>query len=147
VALGRGVRTQEARAVEIARPRAGSEDGKRAVSARSGAHGRKGFGGEHPFIRWSRRTPESPRIGYAPLESQTKRWATESLIEGWFPFIGERHGCDVIGQSEGRPGGKRLVDDVNPAVTHATASARGSNPDSRWNGEVRLDPFPDRRPD
>ena len=41
--------------------------------------------------------PESPRIGYAPLESRTKRWATESLIEGWFPLpSGERIGCEVL---------------------------------------------------
>ncbi len=29
--------------------------------------------------------PESLIIGYAPLESRTKQWATESQIEGWFP--------------------------------------------------------------
>ena len=33
---------------------------------------------------------ESPRIGYAPLESQTKRWAMESPIEGSFPLSTRR---------------------------------------------------------
>ena len=38
--------------------------------------------------------PESLIIGYVPLESRTKQWATESQIEGWFPPPGgERHGC------------------------------------------------------
>ena len=36
-------------------------------------------------------------IGYAPRESRTKQWATESLIEGWFPPPGgERHGCKSL---------------------------------------------------
>jgi len=64
---------------------------------------RDGFGGEHPFNFWSRMIrPESPRIGYAPPESRTKRWAQESPIEGWFPLVGgEPCGCDVIRDAEG----------------------------------------------
>ena len=48
--------------------------------------------------------PESPRIGYAPLESRTKRWATESQIEGWFPlWSGERHGCERLSDCDTEP--------------------------------------------
>ena len=48
--------------------------------------------------------PESPRIGYAPLESRTKRWATESQIEGWFPPPGgERHGCEGLPDCDTEP--------------------------------------------
>jgi len=40
---------------------------------------------------WTQCPLESPGIGYAPAECRTKQWATESLIEGWFPpYRGER---------------------------------------------------------
>ena len=56
-----------------------------------------GYRGEHPSKSWSWiLDPESPRIGYAPLESRIKRWAKESPIEGWFPpRSGERQSCNV----------------------------------------------------
>ena len=48
--------------------------------------------------------PESPGIGYAPLESRTKRWAKESQIEGWFPlWSGERHGCEGLSDCDTEP--------------------------------------------
>ena len=39
---------------------------------------------------WARIRLESPRIGYAPPECRTMQWATESLIEGWFPHYHDR---------------------------------------------------------
>jgi len=58
---------------------------------------RDGYRGEHPSNFWSWiNDPESPRIGYAPLESRIKRWARESPIEGWFLLLSrERQGFAV----------------------------------------------------
>ena len=48
--------------------------------------------------------PESPGIGYTPLERRTKRWAKESQIEGWFPlWSGERHGCEGLPDCDAEP--------------------------------------------
>ena len=53
---------------------------------------RQRFGGEHPFVRWTRSPdrrhaggPKSPRIGYAPPENRMKLWPEEARIAGWFP--------------------------------------------------------------
>jgi len=58
--------------------------------------GSQRFRGEQPLKFLVRALgPESPRIGYAPLESRTKPWAEEPPIEGWFPLSsGEQIGCD-----------------------------------------------------
>ena len=55
------------------------------------------------FLGWAE-WPESPRIGYAPLESRTKRWAAEPQIEGWFPLSsGERYGCEGLSDCDAEP--------------------------------------------
>ena len=55
------------------------------------------------FLGWAR-WPESSGIGYAPLESRTKRWAKESQIGGWFPlWSGEGHGCEGLSDCDAEP--------------------------------------------
>ncbi len=55
------------------------------------------------FLGWAW-WPESPGIGYAPLESRTKRWANEPQIEGWFLLpSGEHHGCQGLSDCDTDP--------------------------------------------
>ena len=99
------------------------------------------------FLGWAAGS-ESPRIGYAPLESRTKRWAdVEPLIEGWFPLpSGERHGCDRLPGYDAEP---------EQRISHSALSTRsgisndadagGQDPEARRVGRVRLDRQPHRR--
>jgi hypothetical protein len=122
------------------------------------------LGGEHPFDFWSRVIhPESPRIGYAPPESRTKRWAQESPIEGWFPRgCGEPCGCDVIRDAKGERiashggpgrGGSSLslqraqscLPSVNPPGSSAEADAGCKTERIRWQGRSCLDILPHRK--
>ncbi len=88
--------------------------------------------------------PESPGIGYAPLESRTKRWATEPQIEGWFPLpSGERHGCDGLSDCDAEPASA-------PTLSRRTgnskqADACGKNMGRRRVVVVCLDLWPHRR--
>ncbi len=82
-----------------------------------------------------------------PWESRTKRWATEPLIEGWFPPpSGERHGCDRL------PGYDAELEERTPhlalskrAGTSTNADAGGQNMSLRRVRSVRLDRQPHRR--
>ena len=107
VAQRRGVRPEETGSDGVERARIG----KRGVeqSARDDGpdegeanrlQGRASIG----FLGWAAGS-ESPGIGYAPLESRTKRWAeAEPQIEGWFPPpSGERRGCDRLPGCDAEP--------------------------------------------
>ena len=91
--------------------------------------------------------PESPNIGYAPLVNRTKRWATESLIEGWFPLTsGERTGCEVVRNSIARPKlTHRLPRSKDQAKTGAAPDAGRHVPGAQRDGGVCLDRLPHRR--
>ncbi len=88
---------------------------------------------------------ESSGMGYAPLESRTKRWAdVEPLIEGWFPPpSGERHGCDRLpgcdAESEQRISHPPLS---NRSGVSRDADAGGQDLIRRRVGSVRLDRQP-----
>jgi len=117
---------------------------------------RKGFEGEYQLMRWSRADgPESPRIGYSPSESQTKRWAHESLIEASFSyFTEEQNGSKVTGKAEQEPtvqwkhsdwnAPRFSIEDQPPQSRHttrrvATDAGCKTNCISRCNGCVRVD--------
>jgi hypothetical protein len=110
------------------------------------SHGQDGYRGEHPLKFWSRHSvPESLRIGYAPLESRTKPWASESPIEGWFPFEGgERAGCDVLWEVNERPGIERHRRPKQPG-RQTTKDAVCQTMCTQRAGEVCLDGLPHRR--
>ncbi len=92
--------------------------------------------------------PESLIIGYAPLESRTKQWATESQIEGWFPPPGgERHGCKSLPDRDRNLTSEPLPTlNVDQAIQVAWTSA-AKPMGGRRNGDVSLDPLPHRRRD
>jgi hypothetical protein len=78
-------------------------------------------------------------LGYAPLESRTKQWAMESLIEGWFPLPGgERHSCKSLPDCEQDLARERCSTHVGRAPNLLWTP--GAQPMSaRRNGHVRLD--------
>ena len=94
--------------------------------------------------------PESPGIGYAPLESRTKRWAPESPIEGWFPPLGgERTGCDRT-RSLVPPRDRATLEPSTslrerPFRAPQTTDAGRQNSIGQRVVEVRLDGLPHRR--
>jgi hypothetical protein len=126
---------------------------------------RRVFRGEYHVSAWSQATDlESPGEGYAPLESQTKRWARESRIEGWFPtIIGETKHFDVIGWAENKTAisqersrfircGLSATYEISDRVLDASQSARHEAADAECKttkilrtGEVYLDILPHRR--
>ena len=75
--------------------------GNEAPSRRQHTLGRVGIGGEHPNPPWSRPRSKSPSVGYAPPECRTKRWATESHVEGWFPRSLDRVGRACLVRAPG----------------------------------------------
>ena len=91
--------------------------------------------------------PESPRIGYAPLESRTKRWAKESPIEGLFPpASGERLGCKRLSDCDTEPTARSSNTALrNRSGISTNADAGGQNLSRRCMGGVRLDSQPHRR--
>jgi hypothetical protein len=127
---------------------------------------RQGFRGEHQLSGWSQPIVlESLGIGYAPLESQIKRWAKESQIEGWFPHtVGEYLGFKVIGWADARSteyrgqtryAWSRLQRlcmsshpdlDVNQSTGLAAADAGDKTKKVQRTGQLRLDLLPHRRP-
>jgi hypothetical protein len=119
-----------------------------ATSARSCAWRRKDFGGEYPLCGWSQNFLESPRIGYAPLESQTKRWAKESLIEVLFPTLfGERRCYEVTGQKHNELESGLSITDVSSSSNDVTTSAGHRDEyHARRIGLVHLDALPNRNP-
>ena len=88
--------------------------------------------------------PESPGIGYAPLESRTKRWAIEPQIEGWFPLLsGECHGCEGLSDCDTEPMSA-------PTLSRRTgnpnyADACGKKMSRRRVADLSLDLWPHRR--
>ena len=83
------------------------------------------------------REPKPPLKGYAPLESRTKRWATESQIEGWFPLqSGERDGCERLPDCDADPASAPLPTlsrrPGNP--NHADADGQKNEPTARGEG-------------
>jgi len=92
-----GVRPEKAESHDITYLGVGSGAGEGVSLQWRRSWRRDGYRGEHPTNFWSWIiSPESPLIGYAPLESQMKRWAKESPIEGWFLLLSrERQGFDV----------------------------------------------------
>ena len=94
--------------------------------------------------------PESPGIGYAPLESRTKPWAEEPPIEGWFPLSsGERIGCDRS-RSLVPPRERATLKPSTslrrpPSRAAETTNAGRQNETGRRVAEVRLDDLPHRR--
>ena len=88
--------------------------------------------------------PESPRIGYAPLESQTKRWANEPQIGGWFLLpSGERQGCEGPSDCDAEPASAPTLNrrTGNPNNADACGQKMG-----RWRVvDVCLDHWPHRR--
>lgn len=99
-------------------------------------------------MRWSQNFLESPRIGYAPLESQTKRWAKESLIEVLFPTLfGERRCYEVTGQKHNELESGLSITDVSSSSNDVTTSAGHRDEyHARRIGLVHLDALPNRRP-
>jgi hypothetical protein len=164
VAFRGGLQSWQAEAAHVASLRIGHVHGVWFSRKWHQARRRKGFGGEHPFRPWSRYyRPESQRVGYAPLESQTKRWARESQIEGWFPpLCGERHCYDVIRIAMGRlkSDGGQLISlwkyfqpcRPNQCRCGLGQSGAATGADAGYHtkcirqvGEVRLDILPHRR--
>ena len=124
----------------------GEPAGQQITNRRYNTRRQDGYRGEHPLACWSRPPmPESPEKGYAPLASQTKRWANESPIEGWFPQeSGERHVCNVIRVICGRhrrDSQRRENQPVRSMKTDAGCQTRST----QRAGEVCLDSLPHRR--
>ena len=92
------------------------------------------------------REPKPPLKGYAPLESRTKRWATESQIEGWFPLqSGERDGCERLPDCDADPASAPLPTLSRRPGNPNHADADGQKISRRRVGKVRLDRQPHRR--
>ncbi len=92
------------------------------------------------------REPKPPLKGYAPLESRTKRWATESQIEGWFPLqSGERDGCERLPDCDADPASAPLPTLSRRPGNPNHADADGQKMSRRRVGKVRLDRQPHRR--
>jgi hypothetical protein len=95
------------------------------------------------FLGWAEWS-ESPRIGYAPLESRTKRWANEPQIEGWFLLpSGERQGCEGLSDCGTDPTNAPTLNrrTGNPNNADACGQKMG-----RWRVvDVCLDRWPHRR--
>jgi len=90
--------------------------------------------------------PESPRIGYAPLESRTKPWAIESPIEGWFPHeSGEQNGWKVNQEVSERLGTENQNRENQPVVRLLKTDAVCQTGSTQRAGEVCLDSLPHRR--
>jgi len=90
--------------------------------------------------------PESPSIGYAPLESRTKRWANESPIEGWFPQeSGEQYGCKVIQEVSRKLGIENQNREDQSVVRLLKTDAVCQTRSTQRAGEVCLDSLPHRR--
>jgi hypothetical protein len=103
----------------------------------------KVFRGEYQLFVWSRVTPESPGIGYAPLENQIKQWANESRIEGWFPLLCEEQKCF----SKNRRAEKKRTATSKLGLTgkHVASDAGDKTADLQLKGEICLDLLPHRR--
>ena len=92
------------------------------------------------------REPKLPLKGYAPLESRTKPWATESQIEGWFPLqSGERDGCERLPDCDADPATAPLPTLSRRPGNPNHADADGQKMRRRRVGKVRLDRHPHRR--
>jgi hypothetical protein len=97
------------------------------------------------FLGWAR-WPESPRIGYALLESRTKRWAIESPIGGSFPSPdGECHGCESLPDCDAEPASAPLTTLSCRSGNPNDADAGGQTKSRRRRGGVSLDRQPHRR--
>ena len=134
------------------------------IGKQSGDDGEEFLRGEHHLFYWSQDDVlESPAVGYAPLKSQTKQWAKESRIEGWFPsIIGENQCLRVIRCPEERTTRCReqsrhtwsellslcvwvRVKDATQSARLVAADAGCKTIDIRRTGEVYFDIHPHRR--
>lgn len=144
-----GVRSEEARAADVGRlwigEAAGEADGPEFVDPEM-----ERLQGRASIVFLVRAFElESPGIGYAPLESQTKRWANESPIEGSFPTpSGERSGWNVVRKE---PLEQRRDDPTPPWAEHRSGTVETA--DAGWQDStaqrvtgVCLDILPHRAP-
>ncbi len=147
VAHGRSVRPQETGSDGVNRPGIGErgvESGHNMGSDETEANRLQGTASIHTVGRG--REPKPPIKGYAPLESRTKRWATESQIEGWFPLqSGERDGCERLPDCDADPASAPLPTLSRRPGNPNHADADGQKISRRRVGKVRLDRQPHRR--
>jgi hypothetical protein len=150
---------------EIARFQIGATGREKVSSTQRDIWRQRVFRGEYHLSFWSQTIVlESPSVGYAPLESQIKRWAKESQIEGWFPHtVGEYLGFKVIGWADKRSTENRGQTryawsklqrlcmsshhdvDANQSTELAAADAGDKTKKVQRTGELRLDLLPHRR--
>ena len=147
VAHGRSVRPQETGSDGVNRAGIGErgvESGHNMGSDETEANRLQGTASIHTVGRG--REPKPPIKGYAPLESRTKRWATESQIEGWFPLqSGERDGCERLPDCDADPASAPLPTLSRRPGNPNHADADGQKMSRRRVGKVRLDRQPHRR--
>ena len=146
-AHGRSVRPQETGSDGVNRAGIGErgvESGHNMGSDETEANRLQGTASIHTVGRG--REPKPPLKGYAPLESRTKRWATESQIEGWFPLqSGERDGCERLPDCDADPASAPLPTLSRRPGNPNHADADGQKMSRRRVGKVRLDRQPHRR--
>ena len=113
MALGGGLRPEET-PDDIARFRIRRAGGDDFGSTWHWTWRRERYRGEHPSNFWSRtQGSESPRLGYAPRESRTKRWAIRVPHRRIVPIIGVEN--DTATKSPGSPEKRREIRHDNPS--------------------------------